>query len=77
MKLKLETLFRGYIFVLLVLLFWSVWAMAQSTATNTPSAILTNQPGALVKELTKLEGNYLTFGLDRVQLLSENRRLFT
>jgi MscS family membrane protein len=84
MKLKFKTVFRGCVFILLALLFWSIWSSAQP-ATNAPastnvlSAAGTNPPPALARELTKLEARLekhpLTFGLDRVELLRENEVL--
>ena len=76
MKLNFKACFRGYVMVLLVLWLWVVWAGAQPAvqpaATNAPSVAHTNQPGAPAKGLAKLEGDHLTFGLDRIALLRDN-----
>lgn len=85
MKLKFETFFRGYIFVLMSLLVWSVWANAQTntnaTTTNAPAstAASTNAPatsGSATNQtdgdfLSKIDKDLITFGLDRIDILRE------
>jgi MscS family membrane protein len=73
MKLKSRRLFQGCVVTLLVLLLWAVWAGAQTAPTNAAPVTRTNQPGALAKGLAKLEQGHLTFGLDRLEVLTDNR----
>ncbi len=84
MKLKFETAFRVYVFLLLALLFWAIWADAQSTtnppaSTNAAALARSNAPPVLAKEVTrieeKLEEHPLTFGLDKVRALREIKPL--
>lgn len=72
MKLRFETVFRGYIFVLVALLFWSIWANAQSNVTNTTPAGTAAKTNLLAKKLGKIDEHYVTFELDRLELLREN-----
>jgi MscS family membrane protein len=80
MKWKFERLFRGYIFLMLALLVWAFWASAQQetnapSATSTNSASGTNSASALIEKFRSFEGNYLTFGLDRIPIL-KSQQLF-
>lgn len=67
--------YRGALAGLAGLLFWSVYANAQIEATNADRA--TNAPAVgqsalavtLVDRLANAEKNYLTFGLDRIEVL--------
>src|SRR5437868_8954028 len=68
MKPRFEIWFRGLLFLLFLLLAWSLWAGAQSAPTNAPSATASNPP-LLVGKITN--ERYLTFGLDRVAFLRE------
>src|SRR5437667_985756 len=70
MRLKLDYFFRGFLAFLLLTLAWSVWAGAQ-TATNRPPSG-TNEPSPLVRRFEQLDQHYVTFGLDRIELLKEN-----
>lgn len=78
MQRKLESLYKLTLVALVVLLLWSVWASAQTTApTNAPVALtatnapaqagVTNQPAVTVPEKEQLQ--WVTFRLDRVDLL--------
>jgi len=69
MKLQFKTFFRGYIVILAVVLFWALWAGAQSP-TNAPASPQTTN--ALAKAIARLDRHYETFGLDRVDFLHEN-----
>ena len=76
MKLKFETVYHGFAFALLALLFWSIWAGAQPAATPPASTNMLpvtrgSQPSGLVAELEKMDEQYLTFGLDRVPVLRD------
>ena len=79
MEPKFKTVFRGLVFALLVLLFWSIWASAAQPVTNALApatalpATVASHEGALVEELTKLDEQYLTFGLDRVAVLRDHK----
>ncbi len=74
MKLKFETLFRGTLVVLFLILFWSLWGYAQETKSTNPAVVveknskekssLIDLPGVLQKNET-----VLSFGLDRVKIL--------
>jgi MscS family membrane protein len=80
MRLKFEWGFRGFLAVLLIALLWSLWAGAQTTANKPQTeAIGTNQPPARSTAVTNvfihLEQQYLTFGLDRIPVLRDNRFL--
>src|SRR5215471_4707997 len=80
MKRRFEWGFRGLIVWLLIALAWSLWAGAQ-TNTNKPQAeaVGTNQSGthspAATNLFSRLDQQYLTFGLDRVAVLRETRFL--
>jgi MscS family membrane protein len=71
MKVKFQTFAYTYVFLMLSLLLWSVWAMAQDRPglETTPSALApgTNAP--------PVHRTYLTFGLDRVEYLSAHTAL--
>ena len=76
MKLKFNALFRTSVFLLVALLFWSVWAGAQERAAPTTNAV----PDAasttnLASRLTEFDEDYVSFGLNRVEILRE-RSLF-
>src|SRR5262249_42575964 len=68
MSLKFETFFRGYVIVLVVLLFWAVWVAAQPAATNAPTDKATNAT-RLIQGIADGSESYLTFGLDRAEYL--------
>jgi MscS family membrane protein len=69
MKVKFDTVFRGAILFLCLIVAWSVWAGAQE-ATN--AAAPPRVPSTLVTTVERAQGHYLTFGLDRVPLLKDN-----
>jgi len=71
MKLKFETTVRWCTAVLLVGLFWSIWASAQVKSTNAPAATSTNST-RLLSALSELDQDYLTFGLDKWEFLREH-----
>ena len=82
MRLKFDSFFRGYIFVLLAGLCWAVWSGAQearpsagpaSPVTNAVTDAGTNAAGLLRKPFANLNEDFLTFGLDRVPVLKETR----
>ncbi|HWI60169.1 MAG TPA: mechanosensitive ion channel family protein, partial [Bacillota bacterium] len=53
---------------------WGMWASAQP-ATNPPAATATNPVAPLVQHVERLQGEPLTFGLDRIPWLGEVRFL--
>src|SRR4051794_22626851 len=74
MKLKFETFFRGFILVLVLILFWGFWADAQETkVTNVAAKIETpaKTTEAIISIPAVLKQNeaLLTFDLDRVSFL--------
>ena len=70
LKVERESLFRWLMIFLLVAGLGGVWAIAQS-ATNNPPVTVTNKPSALLNDIERLEGRYLTFGLDRIDVLND------
>jgi len=71
MKMKSETLLRGWVILLLAAFAWAMWANAQSASKTNASA--TNQPALVTPE--KFDQEYLSFGLDRVAALNDHRVL--
>ena len=74
MRVKFNAFFRVGMALLVIAFAWSLWASAQ-TATNQTTAVATDQPSALVRSVARLDQHYLTFGLDRIELLKENTLL--
>ena len=70
LKVKRGPLFHCLIMLLLVAALGGMWAIAQA-ATNKQPVSATNQPSAFLKDVERLEGQYLTFGLDRIDVLNE------
>jgi hypothetical protein len=86
MKLKFERLFRLYVWSLVALLFWAVWASAQPLAvtnavpsTNAVAEASKTKSGLLARKLEdlqqKLEEHDLIFHLDSVDFLREHTLL--
>ncbi len=80
MRLKLEWGFRGFMALLLIALLWSLWAGAQTNTNQAPAEpVGTNHPVTHVPAATNVFGHldqqYLTFGLDRIDLLRDTRLL--
>ena len=75
MKLKFDLLFRGALALLVALLFWSLWANAQTGSTNTPGVFTPSSTNNLAAKLSQLDEGYLSFGLNRVSFLSEHTLL--
>jgi len=71
MKPRIETVFRGCLVVLVLALFWSVWASAADPSTNTLERATTNAP-SLLPGFKTLDEDYLTFGLNHWDLLREH-----
>lgn len=67
MKLKFQHFFRGYVFVLVTVLLWSVWANGQGT-TNL-AANPNPAPAAAMTPTNATVETALTFGLDQVEFL--------
>jgi MscS family membrane protein len=76
MKSKFEFWFRGFLILLVVCLFWSVWASAQPT-NAVPAANATNSASTngFFPGLSQLDEDHLSFGLNQIDLL-RNRKLF-
>ena len=74
MRLKFETLFRVYVIALVVLLVWAVWATAQPATSNAPAEKGTNAT-RLIQGIGEIKETYLTFGLDRLEILREHEWL--
>ena len=77
MKLKFETFFRGFIVILLAILFWGFWAGAQERKTTNAMVRVEKSGGSIETNIglpTFLKKNeaLLTFGLDRVEVLKKN-----
>jgi len=70
LRVEREALFRWLIVFLLVAAVGGMWAIAQP-ATNKPPVTATNQPSAFLKDVERMEGQYLTFGLDRIEVLND------
>ena len=70
MRVKFETVLRGVMLFLIMIALGGIWAAAQS-ATNLAPVVRTNPGSSVVKHISRLEGQYLTFGLDRVKPLEE------
>jgi MscS family membrane protein len=76
MKAKSGWIFRGGLVLLLVVAGWSLWANAQPLATNAPAPILSGgTTNLLSRTLSTLDRHYLTFGLDRVAVLTDHSLL--
>jgi MscS family membrane protein len=71
MRLKFETVFRGYVILLVLVLFWSVWASAADSSTNTLERATSNAP-SLLPGLKTLNEDSLTFGLNQWALLRDH-----
>ncbi|HWH68438.1 MAG TPA: hypothetical protein VNT26_03595, partial [Candidatus Sulfotelmatobacter sp.] len=74
MRIRFEPIFRGSMVFLVLTLAWGMWASAQP-ATNPPAATATNPVAPLVQHVERLQGEPLTFGLDRIPWLGEVRFL--
>jgi len=70
MKVQFNSAFRWLSLLLLLIALESLWAVAQTNTNKLESA--TNQPSALVKRAELLSGDYLTFGLDRLEPLNDH-----
>ena len=75
MTWRFQWIYRGGLAALAVVLFWSVWANAQAPTAEAPAVTRTNAASRLVAGIANLEGHYLTFGLDRVDVLREHQWL--
>ena len=64
-------MYRSVMLFLMLMLGWSMWAGAQ-TATNKPALAALGEASPLVRKVERLEQNYLTFGLDRIDPLREH-----
>src|SRR5689334_13641013 len=69
MKVKFETWFRAVMGLLLVAMLWGLLAGAQTTNSPNATPDATNHSSALGRGVTQIEEHFLTFGLDRVEVL--------
>ena len=69
-KVRPEAVFRWLMVLLLLAALNGIWAAAQP-ASNKPQPAATNRPSVLLKDVERLQGQYLTFGLDRVDVLNK------
>ena len=70
MRLRFETVYRGFLGCLLAILVLSIWSRAADapvTATNRPVA--TNFVSPLSQTLNITNAPWLTFGLDKIEVL--------
>src|SRR3954465_129395 len=67
---KFEKYYRIFVLLLIVVLFWSLWAQAQTTNTNSEPSI-TNAAPTWVAGVEHWDERRLTFGLDRIPVLRE------
>ena len=76
MKVRFDTIYRGFICILIITLSWGVWAAAQTTNANSSDSASTNSAAAgWVQSIQHWDQHYLTFGLDRLGLLREQSLL--
>lgn len=68
MKLKFERVYGVFIAGLVILLLWSVWAVAQTNTNQVAAATKTNSPSGLFR-MEQVDQHFLTFGLDRIEIL--------
>ena len=71
MKVRFDTIYRGFICILIITLSWGVWAAAQTTNVNSSDVASTNRSAGWVQTVQHWDQHYLTFGLDRIGLLRE------
>src|SRR5438093_9817181 len=69
LRVEREALFRSLMMFQLAVALGGMWVIAQG-ATNKPPVAATNQPPAFLKDVERMEGQYLTFGLDRIEVLN-------
>ena len=71
MKLKFETIFRSYIFILVIFLLWSGWSSAQEATNVTARPEARDTGGSIIRIPSVIQPprTLLTFGLDRVEAL--------
>jgi MscS family membrane protein len=75
MRLRFDVWYRGGMALLLALLFWSLWANAQTTSSNAPTLFTAPPTNNLAARLSQLDDSYVSFGLNRVGFLSEHSLL--
>jgi MscS family membrane protein len=75
MKLRFDTVYRGGMGLLAALLCWSVWTQAQTASTNAPGVFTAPPTNSLAAKLSQFDEAYVSFGLNRVEFLSEHSLL--
>jgi len=76
MKLRFETVYRGFIGLCLVMLLWSCYASAQTNVTEATNSVLVRRAAADTEgkgtnDLIKVKKDWLTFNLDQYEVLRE------
>jgi len=71
MRVKFQSLFRVFLFFLLMLWAWALWA-AVTDSTNRSSTPYTNETSSFVRRVEQLENYSLTFKLDEIPALREH-----
>lgn len=73
MKLKFEFWFRGFLVLLLLTLFWSVWVSAQPAGTNATNSVVSPAPtNSIATRLSQIDEDYVSFGLNRLEWMREH-----
>ncbi len=70
MTTRFAIIFRGWMIFLLVTLAWSLWAGAQTLTNQAEKSSAELSPG-LLERVDQFDRHYLTFGLDRVEILGK------
>ena len=70
MKVPFNSAFRWLWLVLLLIALGSLWAIAQTNTNKLGTA--SKQPSGVIKRAELLSGDYLTFGLDRLEPLNHH-----
>ena len=72
MRLRFDTLYRCGLALLVGLLFWSLWANAQTESTNQAGLFTTPVTNNLATRLSQLDEAYVSFGLNRIGFLRDH-----
>ena len=68
MKIKFEKVYGTVITVLVIVVLWNAWAVAQTNTNQVAAVSNTNAPSGLFR-MEQVDQHFLTFGLDRVEFL--------
>ena len=72
MRLRFDTLYRCGLALLVGLLFWSLWANAQTESANQAGLFTTPVTNNLATRLSQLDEAYVSFGLNRIGFLRDH-----